>query len=554
MKKRMIVAVLVVLLVVLSTGEWALVLAQDLSFSLDRNISHVYINKDGSADIEYELTFTCDRGADPIDIVDVGMPNSSYDLSTAVATINGQPVAKIAKSEYVNPGIEVHLGRYAIQPGERGTVRVRINVAEMVYPDSEDEEYASVEFWPTAFGKDFVHGTTYLQVNFHFPLGVTSEETRWHYQEFTSWDVQDDRIVFTWTNEAAEGWKQYKYGVSFPRKYVDTVYKPPAFNTSIFGRLTDALCNSPLCCFFAFGLLWVGVVALGSVQSRRRRLKYLPPTLAVEGVGIKRGLTAVEAAILLETPLNKVLTMILFGLLKKGAINVVSDKPLRLKVTAEKPEGLRTYEEQFLAAVKKDGTLSEQRLRRMMIDLIKEVNNKLKGFSRKETVAYYKDIVRRAWEQVQAGETPEVRSKRFDEGLEWLMMDKEYDEKTERTFREGPVFLPTWWWYYHPWRAATASSGGGRGRSSSAGTGGGKPVTLPTLPGAAFASTVVSGIEGVADRVVSSVERFTGGVTKVTNPPPVSTRSSGRSSSGGCACACACACAGCACACAGGGR
>jgi hypothetical protein len=331
------------------------------------------------------------------------------------------------------------------------------------------------------------------------------------------------------------------------------VYKTPVFSTSIFGQLADAVCSGPWCCFLGFGGLWIGVMVLSSVQSQRRKLKYLPPSLAVEGVGIKRGLTAVEAAILLETPLNKVLTMILFGLLKKEAITVLSDKPLRVEVSSERPADLRPYEEQFLEAVGKNGSLSEKSLRTMMVGLIKDVNKKLKGFSRKETVAYYRDIVSRAWQQVQAGDTPEVRSKRFDEGLEWLVMDKDYDDKTERTFREGPVFLPTWWWYYHPWRTATASAGRGTARPSSTGTGGGRQVTLPTLPGAAFASTVVGGIEGVAGRVVSSVERFTGGVTRVTNPPPVRV-SSGRSSGGGCACACACACAGCACACAGGGR
>jgi len=331
------------------------------------------------------------------------------------------------------------------------------------------------------------------------------------------------------------------------------VYKPPAFSTSIFGQLSDTLCSSPLCCFLGFGLLWAGGIILGSAQSRRRKLQYLPPTLSVEGVGIKRGLTAVEAAILLETPLNKVLTMILFGLLKKEAITVLSDNPLRVEVSPERPADLRPYEEQFLGTVEKDGSLSEKRLREMVVDLIKEVNQKLKGFSRKESVTYYRDIVNRAWQQVQTSDTPEVRSKRFDEGLEWLMMDKEYDDKTQRTFREGPVFLPMWWGHYHPWRAATASAGGGAARPSSTGTGG-KQVTLPTLPGAAFAGTIVGGMQGIAGRVVGSVERFTGGVTQVTNPPPVSTRTSGRSSGGGCACACACACAGCACACAGGGR
>ena len=47
-------------------------------------------------------------------------------------------------------------------------------------------------------------------------------------------------------------------------------------------------------------------------------------------------------------------------------------------------------------------------------------------------------------------------------------------------------------------------------------------MTLPTLPGAAFASTVVGGIERSADGVVSRLESFTGGVTQRTHPAPKS--------------------------------
>jgi len=35
-----------------------------------------------------------------------------------------------------------------------------------------------------------------------------------------------------------------------------------------------------------------------------------------------------------------------------------------------------------------------------MINLIKSVGEKMKGFSQKETVAYYKDITEKAWQQV----------------------------------------------------------------------------------------------------------------------------------------------------------
>jgi hypothetical protein len=188
----------------------------------------------------------------------------------------------------------------------------------------------------------------------------------------------------------------------------------------------------------------------------------------------------------------------------------------------------------------------------MVIDLIGDVNKKLAGFSRKETRDYYKDIAARAWKQVEAADTPEVLGERWGEGLEWTMLDEEWDDRTRRVFHDRPVVLPHWWWGYRPWVGTAGPSA--PSTPSPAPASAGTPVTLPTLPGADFANTVVGGIEGAANTVVSSVERFTGGITQTTNPPPKPSASSSSSRSGGYSCACACACAGCACACAGGGR
>jgi hypothetical protein len=208
------------------------------------------------------------------------------------------------------------------------------------------------------------------------------------------------------------------------------------------------------------------------------------------------------------------------------------------------------YERRFLAAVEEDGTLSETLLREMTVDLIGDVNKKLAGFSRSETKAYYKDIAARAWQQVEASDTPEVLGRRWSEGLEWTMIGDDWQDRTREVFRDRPVVLPTWWWAYGPW-----VSHAGRSRPAApmpAPSGGGRPVTLPTLPGADFANTVVTGVENAANTVVSSIDSFTGKVTNTTNPPPKTSSSSSRG--GGYSCACACACAGCACACAGGGR
>jgi len=95
----------------------------------------------------------------------------------------------------------------------------------------------------------------------------------------------------------------------------------------------------PFCCVGGILAIFAGFTALGVASQRRRKLDYLPPKISIEGHGIKRGLTAVEAAILLETPLDRVLTMILFSLLKKGVIQVTKEDPLEIEVLSPDPEG-----------------------------------------------------------------------------------------------------------------------------------------------------------------------------------------------------------------------
>ena len=560
----LIFAVLYALLLIPSTAY-----AQNLSFTLDEEVVDVWINQDGSISIEYWFTFTADPGADPITVVDVGLPNSNFSLSDINADVDGAPVDRIDTDyEGQGTGVAVWLGQAQIDPGETGTVHVQIDrVGMMVYEDSEDPEYASTEFSPTWFGSSVVHGTTDLTVRFHLPEGVQPEEPRWH-RSPSGWPQSepntalDDegRVLYIWNNPTAEPDRQYTFGASFPREYVDedVIQEGPSTIEQIFSAFMGALscCCNPLVIFFG---IFIGFIGLGIWGNRRRKMQYLPPSMKVEGVGIKRGLTAVEAAILLETPLNKVLTMILFGLVKKRAITVQDDDPLKVETNEPLPEDLRYYEKDFLEAVKKDQTLAEGKLQKMMISLVDEVNNKMKGFSRKESVKYYQDIVNRAWDQVEKADTPEVRGERFDEQLEWTMLDDDFEDRMETTFRNRSIHLPPWWIYYRPWTrgrtATTGTVGTGGGRRSGGGGASTGRVQLPTLPGLTFAATMVRGVESTASRIVRSVTGFTGGVTNETNPPPQPSSSGARSSGGsGCACACACACAGCACACAGGGR
>lgn len=544
----------------------ATALAQSYLFELNRMAADVFLNANGTTSILYEMTFTNQPGAARIDYVDIGMPNSDFELGNATAEVDGKSVA-LSRGDYEGDGsgFAVVLSGAAIPPGQTGTVRVFVpNAGSWLRYDDKDNNYASFVFSPTWFGSKYIRGTTDIKVTFHFPPGVQPEEPRWHNapagfpaEPQTGFDAQG-RITYTWENTQASGSSQYQFGGSFPAKYVPAgVIK----KTSILERLgmSEDTCYTIVCCgavfIGAFGFTWVS-----NKRVSRRKLQYLPPKVSIEGMGIKRGLTAVEAATLMEEPLDKVMTMILFGVIKKGAAVVRKRDPLELDVSDPFPEGLNPYETGFLMAFKKD-KIADQRhaLQTMMIDLVNSVSGKMKGFSRKETVAYYRDIIERAWKQVEAAQTPEIKSETYDKYLEWTMLDKNYDDRTRDVFQTGPVYVPVWWDRYDPGYPRPSSSGP-KPLASPVPAGGsqGGQVSLPTLPGGSFAASIVKGVQGFSSGVIGNVTDFTSAITNKTNPMPVtissSSSSSGRSGGGGCACACACACAGCACACAGGGR
>jgi hypothetical protein len=243
--------------------------------------------------------------------------------------------------------------------------------------------------------------------------------------------------------------------------------------------------------------------------------------------------------------------MILFGTIKKNAARVTARDPLEIDVTSPLPEGLHEYEVNFLQAFQeKNANTRRKQLQDMTVKLVKSVSEKMKGFSRRETVDYYKNIMEKAWAQVENADTPEVKGQLLDKNLEWTMLDRDYGDRSRRVFT-GPIYAPIWWGNYDPGYGRSAP---GQQRPSAPSMPQGMP-SVPRLPGSDFAASVATGMQTFSQRVIGNVGDFTSRVTSVTNPPPKPSSTGGRSGGGGGrSCACACACAGCACACAGGGR
>lgn len=564
MKKNLAFLLLILLLVIPGTA-----LAQSYYFQVESEIVHVYWKDDGSLDLFYEFVFVNQPEGHTIEYVDVGLPNYNYSDSNITANINGKQITYITSSEYEGKGsgVAIGLGSDAIPPGGRGTVQVFIRgIEEVLYPDTESDDYASAVFRPTDFGAQYVTGTTDTTVVFHLPPSIQPDEPRWHESPngFSSAPVTgrdtNGLITYTWRNPQADISEIYLFGASFPSTYVPetAIYTPTIWQR--LGISPEAV--TTFVCISGF-LLFIVVIAVVSItSSRNRKLKYLPPKIRIEGHGIKRGLTAIEAAILLERPADKIFTMILFSLIQKNAARVLKKDPLKLEFSDPLPAELRKYEVQFVEAYKNESSrVRKTALQDLMIELIRSVGKKMEGFSHRETVRYYEDIIKRAWQQVEDADTPEVKSEKYNDHMGWTMLDRDFENKTQDAFGRGPVFVPMWWHRYDPTykpSSTSARSAGPAVKPISPGRSSGP--SLPVLPGGDFAASMVDGITSFSSNVVGNITDFTSRITNKTNPiPQPSSSSSSRrggwsGGGGGSSCACACACAGCACACAGGGR
>lgn len=559
--------------------------AQTYRFSLPTYEVEAYIEEDGSLTLRYYMVFLNDPSASPIDFVDLGLPYANYNLGAIEATIDGQPMPEINDSAYVH-GAELALKNLAIQPGAQGTVIATVpGITDILFPydQADRENYINFQFTPNFFdsSNDRSQNTEYRMTIILPPAvgadqGVYYNPRNWPGEDISeSALTQDNRVYYSWFTNNANVHTEYEFGAAFPASAIpagviadpeDYEEYTPTGDVSGFGGFFVNLLRSLPCIIGVLFFLGVGIFSrkVSQKQTSARKLQYFPPKLAIDGKGIRRGLTAVEAGILLEEPLDKILTMVLFGLLKKEAITVLEKEPLSIKANEPLPEGLYEYETNFIKAFSETGKDKQRRsLQAMLIQLVDVVQDKMKGFSPTETKDYYTDITRRAWLAVEGAQTPEIKSAQFDHTLEWTMLDDQFNNRTQQTFVNTPVFIPRWWHLYNPGFSASPAVGGSSGLASpvasvSGGSGSKPSISMPNIPGSDFAASIINGATAVSAGVVGDLTGFTGAVTNRTNPIPVSRPSSGssgfRGGGGGHSCACACACAGCACACAGGGR
>ncbi len=490
-----------------------------IKYRIVREYVTLYVEPDATCILVYNLTVRVEEGVIP-DYVAIGMPNPSFRVIEARELDTG---ATLRYEE--ERGEEYRVVMFVSRPiraGEERTFLLVTEVRDLLFKDETNPGNAGLMFIPSWFDAPVDD----LRVVIVLPPGVREGEFR-NVPDYDNLLTVDGRLALYWERHNLEPNEQFVVGVSFPEKYLTVeVPEAPGEEGSDIGIILV--------------LLGIAVIAGAAFVSRSRRPVYESPLLMIEALGPRKGLYAPEAAWLIESEKKRpdyarILTMILYSLVKKGAVEVVSVEPLRLRVLGEVP-GLRYYERAFLKCIREDGTLCEDCLIKVIDVLDKGVAEKLRGYSRWETIEYYKKIVERAWKEVEQAGTPEVKLRKAQENTEWLMLDPEFPDRLVVVLGDKYMYHPV---PGDPWLRLLPPSD--------------RPKSVSIVE---LADRVASSIERAASNIVADIEKFAEKVADTIEGRTASYQRSTPLRAVTCACvscACVCACVSCACACASGG-
>ena len=501
---NILVILIIIPFILVTTGESSDSTAQNYYFSVPNELVEVTINTDGSADIEYWITFQVEGSGQDIDIVDIGFPNKHYKLSSVTADINGVPLTDIRRSEVISVGVEIHLHHLRIT--NNGTLHVRGKQPYMIFRDTEESDMASCQFGNTWWDAAYTTGNVNLTTRIIFPDTVNATTyTKYHqYNPTREFFLPGGNKVFEWHEPTASPSQQYKYGVSFPKEGV-TWYRgiPPTEEEIIYGLIIVAV---------VIFILFAAVISIRSRRAKRLRhekrlLDYVPPFVSVPTAGPRTDLSREMVAVILEKPVDITISMIILSLIEKNLIKPLSEDHPNPQLEEEMSlRSRKKYEKIILKSLRDEFTIEERDLVNSIDALVKLTRRRMKGYSYDRTVEFYQSLIAESVLQITSKQEGDLGSVPAEAWF-WAVLDENYKPEFDVEVIQNYEYIPWYYGYYHhSWYWVP------RGRD------------------------------------------FQKRVTKRSYPPPARARSGGsgryRGGGGGCACACA----GCACACAGGGR
>lgn len=184
-----------------------------------------------------------------------------------------------------------------------------------------------------------------------------------------------------------------------------------------------------------------------------RKEKYLPPRIKIEGYGIKRDLTLIEAAVLMRKPVDQILGRILVDASAKNVIRVSSRQPIRFEIGKPLPKTLTTYERDFVRACRENmPKVRTKKFAELMIKLVKTSSEKIRGFSLTETKRYFQTRVDIALDQLNKEDIELIKSM-----IGRMSLFLAQITKTTNPYRSAPRYKESGSW------DGGGCAGGGRG-------------------------------------------------------------------------------------------
>jgi hypothetical protein len=509
-------------------------------YHIDQEWAIVWINEDASVDIQYNITITYESSA--LGYISIGLPREYFNI-VSVKDLSGNNLKYKDISSGEDYAVEAYFG-HPMEPGNNGTVLLIATIPynpndDFIGPDKFNSGYIGMQFKTSPFDA----WTEDLRVAIVPPEGVTEANIKTSEPAFLT--TIDGSFAVYWSQVDIPPNTPLIFGVSVPEEYI-------------------ALSSTGLGVWFYLAIFSIIVVAVVAViYLRRRREVYAKPRVMIEALGSRRGLTSVEAAVVVDIPPVRVLTMILFSLLLKRLVVVEAVEPLLKVKKLEDMTGngdapkKRYYEIDFLKAVEPAGSLNERRLARTYLSLRDNVDRKMRGYSRADAVNYYKSVITKAWDQVTHAGTPQLQEEAIENNIQWLLVDEDYEDRFKTAFPSDMMILPRlgWHWYWYGPYFSRGPIGPGQATPTPIAATTPTPDVVKPMPVQEFAGNIVSGLERATNNIVRDVEQF---ADRLLQPQRSSQSSESirRRSNCVCACAqcaCACACVSCACACAGGG-
>ncbi len=216
------------------------------------------------------------------------------------------------------------------------------------------------------------------------------------------------------------------------------------------------------------GTLLFILLAFLFVRRRARSSEPYQPAIArIEGGGIKRGLTAPEAAVVLGKPLNVTLTLVIFEMLRKRFLRQVSASPLvvevveafrthgsglsaqargeqRRKAAQSINAALHKYEEPFLEMIEANPgrPSSDLDFGVAVPPLVRYIAGRVGGFNLEETRAYYRLIIDRAPREARSdGRLTFERQKVFDRNFGMVLLGDAFENVLDQP---DYSYVPIW--------------------------------------------------------------------------------------------------------------